>query len=306
MITCQGLTNGSAIATATDGKIPYTFLWSTTEANDTAIALVQGWNYVTVTDFCGSLVDSIEVLVTPVVTATYDKRSEILCYGDTTARLEVTPTDGILPYSYAWGDTTLTTFNRINLGAGKYYFTVNDGCNSTFVDSIIVNQPGALSLSMINANVSFTGLSDGAIDLIMSGGSQPYSYNWSNSVTLEDQANIPEGVYYITVTDNNGCVILDSSTIATDSWHIEIYKAFTPNGDGKNDVWNIKYISAYPECSVTIFNEWGMQVFESTGYETAWDGTNKKGNKLPAATYYYIIDLKDGSKVYTGYVTLVK
>ena len=49
-----------------------------------------------------------------------------------------------------------------------------------------------------------------------------------------------------------------------------------------------------------------MQVFESTGYETAWDGTNKKGNKLPAATYYYIIDLKDGSKVYTGYVTLVK
>ncbi len=305
-VSCAGGSNGSAVVTTTDGVVPFTYLWSTTEANDTATTLITGWNYVSVTDICGTKVDSIEVAVTPVVTASYDRPAQIYCFGDSTARIVLEPLNGLAPYSYVWGDTTLTNYDRTGLHAGKYYFTVTDGCNSTFNDSIIINQPGALSLSMITTNTSFTGLSDGAIDLIMSGGSQPYSYNWSNSVSQEDQANIPEGVYYITVTDNNGCVILDSSTIATDSWHIEIYKAFTPNGDGKNDVWNIKYISAYPNCSVTIFNEWGMQVFESTGYETAWDGTNKKGNKLPAATYYYIIDLKDGSKVYTGYVTLVK
>lgn len=306
LITCQGLTNGSAIVTTTDGGAPFTFLWSTTEVNDTALALVEGWNYVTVTDVCGSLVDSINVMVTPVVTATYDKPDGILCFGQATATIEITSLNGIVPYTYTWGDTTLTTYNRDSLSAGKYYFTVTDGCNSTFVDSVTVNQPGALSLSMITTNVSFTGLSDGAIDLLMSGGTQPYYFDWSNGITLEDQKDIPADVYYITVTDNNGCVISDSSNIITDSWHIEVYKAFTPNGDGKNDVWNIKYISAYPECSVIIFDEWGIKVFESTGYTEAWDGTNKKGHKLPAATYYYIIDLKDGSKVYTGSVALIK
>ena len=101
-------------------------------------------------------------------------------------------------------------------------------------------------------------------------------------------------------------MITDSSTIITDSWHIEIYNAFSPNGDGKNDVWNIKYISAYPDCDITIFDEWGIKVFESTGYATAWDGTSRKGNKLPAATYYYIIDIKDGSKPFTGSVAILK
>ena len=306
IVSCSGGNNGSGIVTTADGGAPFTFLWNTGEVNDTAITLIQGWNYVTVTDVCGSLVDSIEIGVVPAVSARYDKPEGVICFGQSTARIDVIPIDGIAPYTYAWGDTTLTTFNRTNLDAGKYFFTVTDGCNSTFVDSVIINQPGNLSLSLITTSVSFTGLSDGAIDLIVSGGTQPYNYNWSNNVLVEDQTDIKEGVYYITVTDNNGCVISDSSSIVTDSWHIEIYKAFTPNDDGKNDVWNIKYISAYPECEVLIYNEWGIKVFESIGYTTAWDGTNSKGKKLPAATYYYIIDLKDGSKVYTGSVALLK
>lgn len=306
LVSCAGGNNGSAVVTTTDGGAPYTFLWNTGEVNDTAITLVSGWNYVTVTDVCGSLTDSIEIAVTPVVSASYEKPDGILCFGQSTASIEVIPVNGILPYTYTWGDTTLTTFDRDSLSAGKYYFTVTDGCGSAYIDSVIINQPGALSLSMITTNVSFTGLSDGAIDLIMSGGTQPYNYDWSNSVVIEDQTEIPAGDYSITVTDNNGCVIIDTTSIVTDSWHIEVYKAFTPNGDGKNDVWNIKYISAYPECEVTIFDEWGIKVFESTGYETAWDGKNSKGKQLPAATYYYIIDLKDGSKVYTGSVALLK
>ena len=305
-VSCSGGSNGAAFVTTTNGGAPFTYLWNTGETNDTAITLIQGWNYVTVTDACGALVDSINISVTPVVTATYDKPDNILCFGQAIATIEVTPINGILPYTYAWGDTNLVTFNRDSLSAGKYYFTVTDACNSTYLDSVTINQPGALSLSMITTNVSFTGLSDGAIDLIMSGGTQPYQFDWSNGVVVEDQKDIPAGEYSITVTDNNGCVISDSSSIVTDSWHIEVYKAFTPNGDGKNDVWNIKYISAYPDCEVTIFNEWGMKVFESKGYATAWDGTNSQGKKLPAASYYYIIDLKDGSKVYTGSVALLK
>jgi gliding motility-associated-like protein len=84
-----------------------------------------------------------------------------------------------------------------------------------------------------------------------------------------------------------------------------VYDAFSPNGDGKNDVWNIPGIGNYPNCSVKIFNTWGIAVFTSNGYGTPWDG-KYKGNDLPSGTYYYVIDPGDGSGELTGSVSLVK
>ncbi len=86
---------------------------------------------------------------------------------------------------------------------------------------------------------------------------------------------------------------------------IVVYDAFSPNGDGKNDVWNIPGIGNYPNCSVKIFNVWGVAVFTSKGYGTPWDG-KYKGNDLPSGTYYYVIDPGDGSGELTGPVSLVK
>ncbi|PIP54295.1 MAG: hypothetical protein COX07_06095 [Bacteroidetes bacterium CG23_combo_of_CG06-09_8_20_14_all_32_9] len=302
---CATDSNGTAVVTPLNGGLPYTYVWSASTSTDSsATDLPVGNHFVTVTDACGSLVVPVTISNTPLVTANISKEN-VKCFSQSNGKIVVTPINGVMPYSYVWGDTTLTDSLRTNLTAGLYHITVTDHCGS-YVDSVSINQPGALSLSTIQTNVSFTGLTDGAIDVIMSGGIQPYSYLWSNSITTEDLTNIAQGTYFLTITDDNGCAITDSISIITESWHIEIYKAFTPNGDGKNDVWNIKYISAFPNCTVNIFNEWGIQVFESTGYTTAWDGTNNKGNKLPAATYYYIIDLKDGSKVYTGSVALIK
>ncbi len=303
--SCANDTNGTAIVTALDGGLPYSYVWSaSTSTSDTASNLPVGNHFVTVTDVCGSLVVPFAITSTPVVTASISKQN-VKCFEQLNGSVIVTPSNGIAPYTYTWGDTILTDSMRTNIGAGLYFITVTDHCGN-FVDSVTINQPGALSLSTINTNVSFTGLSDGVIDVIMSGGVQPYYYNWSNSASTEDLHNIAEGTYNLTVTDENGCIINDSITIVTNSWHIEIYKAFTPNGDGKNDMWNIKHISAYPKCNVTIFDEWGIKVFESTGYEIPWDGKNKNGKILPSATYYYIIDLKDGSKVFTGSVALIK
>ena len=304
--SCASDTDGTAIVTALDGGLPYSYAWSndTTITGDTATNLPVGNHFVTVTDVCGSVVVPFTIASTQAVSLNISKQN-IKCYGQSNGSIIVTPTNGISPYTLAWSDTTLTDSIRTNVGAGTYYITVTDVC-SIYSDSVTISTPGALSLSTINTNVSFTGLTDGAIDVIMSGGVQPYYYTWSNLSTSEDLTNIAEGNYSLTVTDENGCIINDSISIITDSWHIEIYKAFTPNGDGKNDVWNIKHISAFPNCTVTIFNEWGIKVFESTGYTTSWDGKNKNGKILPSATYYYIIDLKDDSKVYTGSVALIK
>jgi len=304
--SCASDTDGTAIVTALDGGLPYSYAWSndTTITGDTATNLPVGNHFVTVTDVCGSVVVPFTIASTQAVSLNISKQN-IKCYGQSNGSIIVTPTNGISPYTLVWSDTTLTDSIRTNVGAGTYYITVTDVCGS-YSDSVTISTPGALSLSTINTNVSFTGLTDGAIDVIMSGGVQPYYYTWSNLSTSEDLTNIAEGNYSLTVTDENGCIINDSIPIITDSWHIEIYKAFTPNGDGKNDVWNIKHISAFPNCTVTIFNEWGIKVFESTGYTTSWDGKNKNGKILPSATYYYIIDLKDDSKVYTGSVALIK
>src|ERR1700740_2868976 len=75
---------------------------------------------------------------------------------------------------------------------------------------------------------------------------------------------------------------------------LAIPNAFTPNGDGINDTWNIEALGAYANCSVQVFNRWGLKVYFSTGYGVPWDGSFK-GASLPSGTYYYIIDLKNGA-----------
>ena len=86
---------------------------------------------------------------------------------------------------------------------------------------------------------------------------------------------------------------------------VSVYSAFTPNGDGINDTWNIKSIDSYPNCTVEIFDRNGTLLFFSNGYPAPWDGTYK-GVKLPSGTYYYMINLKDGSKPISGWVAIIR
>jgi gliding motility-associated-like protein len=72
---------------------------------------------------------------------------------------------------------------------------------------------------------------------------------------------------------------------------IKHYNIFTPNGDGHNDFLMFKNIKFYPGNELHVFNRWGNKVFSQSNYANNWDGDG-----LPAGTYYYILDLKDGSK----------
>jgi len=86
---------------------------------------------------------------------------------------------------------------------------------------------------------------------------------------------------------------------------VVIPNTFTPNGDGINDTWNIKSLDTYPNCSVVVFNRWGQNVYQSKGYGVPWDGTFN-GSKLPAGTYYYVINLKNDSKLLSGFVAIIR
>jgi gliding motility-associated-like protein len=84
-----------------------------------------------------------------------------------------------------------------------------------------------------------------------------------------------------------------------------IPNTFTPNGDGVNDTWNIANLPFYPNCLLSVYNRYGAMLFQSKGYGKAWDGTYK-GASLPVATYYYIIDLGDGSAKLNGSILIIR
>jgi gliding motility-associated-like protein len=110
--------------------------------------------------------------------------------------------------------------------------------------------------------------------------------------------------YTLHATSADGC-------LSTDEMNIKILKsplipnAFSPNGDGINDNWIIKYLESYPGVTVQIFNRYGQAVFTSTGYGKPWDGT-LKGKPLPVGTYYYIIDRKIPAPLLTGWVAIIR
>ncbi|WP_183579965.1 gliding motility-associated C-terminal domain-containing protein [Mucilaginibacter sp. X5P1] len=84
-----------------------------------------------------------------------------------------------------------------------------------------------------------------------------------------------------------------------------IPNTFTPNGDGINDTWNIKYIENYPNCTVDIFNRYGTKLFTSIGYPIPWNG-KYNGANLPVGTYYYIINPGNGQNTVSGYVAIIR
>jgi gliding motility-associated-like protein len=86
---------------------------------------------------------------------------------------------------------------------------------------------------------------------------------------------------------------------------VVVPNAFSPNGDGINDVWIIRNLPDYPDASVKIFDRYGQQVFVSKGYSKPWDGT-MQGRPLPVGTYYYIIQLKAGEKPLQGSITIIR
>jgi gliding motility-associated-like protein len=111
----------------------------------------------------------------------------------------------------------------------------------------------------------------------------------------------------VTVTDENTCKNSDQVEIIVDPGIVKIYTGFSPNDDGYNDFWVIDNIELYQNSILKVYDRNNVLLFESKGYANDWPGTFDKGNgkKLLPGTYFYVLDLGDGTGAYKGTVTII-
>jgi gliding motility-associated-like protein len=125
----------------------------------------------------------------------------------------------------------------------------------------------------------------------------------SNSINEPVATPTETTSYQLTVTSVAGCESVSYINVNVKN-DLVIPNSITPNGDGINDIWNIKNIYAYKGISISVFTRWGQQVFYSNGYAKPWDGTYN-GKILSAGVYYYIIKTDDNKVKKAGSVTVI-
>jgi gliding motility-associated-like protein len=90
-------------------------------------------------------------------------------------------------------------------------------------------------------------------------------------------------------------------TVNPDRFTVNNY--ISPNGDQMNDFWAIKNITVYKEYKVIIYNDAGIEVLNTVGYNNDWSGTYQ-GKNLPEGVYYYVVQSPDGTKKFRGSISI--
>ena len=295
----------SGTLTATPSIPGGTYVWSpvsganasisvspTATSTDTVIYTIAG---------CGSAmgVGLVTVNQNPVVEALTPQ--PITCYGYTNGTITptVTPTADT-PLTYIWSNSETGAVDT-GLASGSYTLTVTDpnGCTAASTSAGVIGAAPMQGIAEIFPG-DITVLQDSMVQLTTTFNYPPAdinSYVWSPVTGLScDVCPAPivntslatdTVIYYqVTINYNNGC-----SATAYDTIHIlsgvAIGNAFTPNGDGKNDVFTIMAdgVNTY---HMSIYNRWGQLVFESNDKADGWDGSYK-GAQQPQGEYVYFV-----------------
>ncbi|MGQ0827457.1 MAG: gliding motility-associated C-terminal domain-containing protein [Bacteroidota bacterium] len=213
-VLCGNPVNGTATATPGGGIGPYTFLWSNGQTTNPATGLNAGYYTVTVTDVNGCY-GTTSITVSNSVLTLSSSKTDVACYGGSTGSASVTATNGAPGYSYSWNTSPVqTTQTAVNLSAGTYIVIVTDNGGCSRSASLTVSQPALLDPEPSNTStINCAGTTNGSANVIVNGGTAPFTYMWCNGQTTSAATAIPAGTCTVTITDANLCSVTDSVDI---------------------------------------------------------------------------------------------
>ncbi len=207
--------------------------------------------------------------------------------------------------------TTCTYDFRVLITCG----TVVEPVDTTYAvaDAVYTNRGIPVEIQLLENDVILGTTGDigalAAIEFLSTPTAGQYTYNPVSGILIFSPEDSQCGQFTFTyqVTDTLGNQSEATITVTIICDKILIYNGISPNGDSLNDVWRMPGIDQYPNNEVRVFNRWGQLVFERKGYlnATGWDG-RWNGHDLPDGTYFYLIDLKDGSAVLSGYLQILR
>lgn len=212
-VTCFDANDGTAIVNVTGGTMPYSYEWSNGETTAEITNLMPGTYTVTVTDanFCETTA-SIEITQPNQLGATINA-TNVDCFGNSTGSATANVSGGTAPFTYAWsnGESTQTISN---LPAGNYTVTITDVNECSATTSVEITEPDELMVNLTVNNIVCTSDQVGSITAVVTGGTAPYEYLWSNGETTATIANLPSGTYTVTITDANDCTTEATAGVA--------------------------------------------------------------------------------------------
>jgi len=205
--SCFGYWDADAHILASGGNSPYKYNWSDAKVTGKDTLLYKGTFIASVTDNKGCVVTNSIVITEPIKISTSFVKTNNKCFGDALGSSTVTPSNGVLPYSYKWSSGS-TLANATLLTAGKKYVTITDGNTCKIVDSVIITEPTKIKPNLLLTLPGCPGDGNGSITTNPSGGtlvSPDYSYLWSNANTTNSISGLSKGSFGLTITDDNLC-----------------------------------------------------------------------------------------------------
>jgi len=183
-----------------------------------------------VTDVAGNSAScSFDITVTSDLTITIDSVVDVSCFGGSDGAIFATISGGVEPYTIRWSNDQHTE-DIDGLEPGSYVMYVEDAIGCSAISELIeVGEPTPIieAAPAVITDSDCNGEAGGSIDVSISGGTPPYSYDWSNGSTDEDPSGLTAGTYQFTATDANGCTFLSPIYLIQEPTAISIASVIT-------------------------------------------------------------------------------
>ena len=313
--TC-GQSNGSIyISQPVGGTAPYNFLWSNGQITDDISSLLPGNYSLTVTDM-QNCIWNFTFLVPNLSSLPYTVYQVNDTCNQSVGSASINILNGIPPYNFTWNTIpTQTTSIATGLGQGQYNVTVNDasGCGTIVTYSIsnivdVFNGGVTVDPFYPQAGTAFSVTLNGLGTWTIGQSNWPdgsVTNSSSNLLTIGEFGIYP-GSFYL-ISENNCFDTVNYTVFVKDKMTLYVPNAFTPNGDGINDMFKA-YGTLVKVFRMEIFDRWGHSMFESASLGRGWDGTID-GERVMNGVYVwkvYAVDFYDEEHIMIGHVTLIR